>query len=44
VLPIEVIAAIFAILVIKSYSKLEEQLQLRENATDELELIGEHND
>jgi hypothetical protein len=40
VLPIEIIAAVLAILVVKRYSKMEDQLMLRDNASDELDQIG----
>ena len=39
-MPFDVIAAVLAILVIKKYSKLEDQLKLRDNAADELDQIG----
>lgn len=40
ILPFDIIAAILAILVVKKYSKLEDQLMLRDNAADELDQIG----
>lgn len=40
ILPFEVIAAILAIVVVKRYSKLEDQLLLRDNAKGELDQIG----